>query len=239
VWGKIYPPTDWGCRCYVDAIPADEFDGDFEEQRTRVKEYFSTPEWKRSVAQGWGVNRADTAEVFSANQMYIKKFPTKAAKLVGGLHYNDYGLDSFGKMCAEATSEFNPYKGTAKEWFSANKQLEDFSGKRIDMPKDVFDTHTGGKYEKVRVPLLGSISDVLKNPDEVWMNDYKNEFKNLNYIKFYKGKVVNVICEPKDGGIQINTWFDIHPTPTIRENGKQSRKIDPRWRYRRGLLVKK
>ena len=37
------------------------------------------------------------------------------------------------------------------------------------------------------------IPDVLKNPDEVWINDYQKKFDNLNFIKFYEDKVINVV----------------------------------------------
>lgn len=56
-------------------------------------------------AQGWDSNRGETAEVFSKNQHYIRKFPDKAASLLGDLHYNDYGLESFGKKAAAATEK--------------------------------------------------------------------------------------------------------------------------------------
>lgn len=41
---------------------------------------------------GLGFKPGETAEVFSKNQHYIRKFPDKAASLLGDLHYNDYGL---------------------------------------------------------------------------------------------------------------------------------------------------
>ena len=62
-WSKIYPPNDWGCRCWVDAILAEEFDGSIAEERQKVQTFMTSAEWKRATAQGWGVNRAETAEV--------------------------------------------------------------------------------------------------------------------------------------------------------------------------------
>ena len=60
---------------------------------------------------GLGVNRAETAEIFTANQMYIRKFPDRAASLLGKLHCQHYGLPSFGKRLAAATREFVPFSG--------------------------------------------------------------------------------------------------------------------------------
>ena len=105
-WRKIFPPNDWNCRCRVEAIMADEFEGDFGEEQKKMQAFLKSPEWKRTTAQGWGVNRAETAEIFTANQMYIRKFPDRAASLLGKLHCQHYGLPSFGKRLAAATREF-------------------------------------------------------------------------------------------------------------------------------------
>ena len=64
---------------------------DINAMRAIVDEYLGTSEWKMNEAQGWDSNRGETAEVFSKNQHYIRKFPDKAASLLGDLHYNDYG----------------------------------------------------------------------------------------------------------------------------------------------------
>lgn len=235
LWRQIYPPNDWNCRCTVEPIMKDEHEGGFEEEYLKVAEFQKTSIWKKAVAQGWGVNRAESAEVFDANQMYIKKFPDKAKKLVGGLHYNDYGLDSFGKRLAAATAEFVPYEGKAADWLARNGKMKDFSGKTIDVSERMFKDHTTGSHA-ARVSLLNSVPDVLMHPDEVWLNNYQSKFNNLNYIKYYQGKCINVICGVDGSSIRVNTWFEIEQNP---RNKKLKRKDDPRWRYRRGLLIKK
>ena len=109
------------------------------------------------------------------------------------------------------------------------------------MTEKVFTRHTSGKYTKTRVPLLDCIPDVLAHPDEVWINDYvkPKDFRNMNFIKFYKEKVINVICDVTDAkNYRIATWFEIYPNAKIADKTKKSRRIDPRWRYRRGLLIK-
>lgn len=239
-WSSIYPPNDWGCRCWVDAIPADEFEGDLETERGRVEEFLKTSAWKRAVAQGWGVNRAETAEVFTANQMYIHKFPDRAASLVGKLYCQHYGLPSFGKRLAEAVESFREFTGDATAWFAQNARFTDFSGKTIELSAQTFKTHTTGKYAPTRVPLLGSIAEVLKTPDEVWLNDYDSKvFNCYNYLKFYQGKVLNVVCKIDNGKIGIRSWFEVAQQPATKSGKKISRDKDPRLKYRRGLLVKK
>lgn len=240
-WSKIYPPNDWGCRCWVDAIMAEEFDGNIAEERQKVKTFMTSAEWKRATAQGWGVNRAETAEVFTANQMYVRKFPDRAAALVGKLYCQHYGLPSFGKRLAAATESFRPFTGDAAAWFAQNSRFKDISGKTVELPAKTFSAHTTGKYAAKRVPLLGVIGEVLEAPDEIWLNNYDGQaFNYYNYVKFYQGKAINVVCSIENGKMfGIKTWFEIEQQPTTKSGKKISRDKDPRLKYRRGLLVKK
>lgn len=240
-WKKIFPPNDWRCRCRVVPRMGHEVKKeDVETSRQRVDEFFGTTTWKKAEAQGWGVNRALTGEVFTQNQFYIRRFQDKASKLLGRLYYNDWGLDSFAKRLAAATEQMPEYSGTAAEWYDAHKTLRDYKGREVVMDEEVFQMHTTGSYEKMRVPLLACIEDVLKNPDEVWLNDYVRRFRNLNFIKFYDGTVIDVICEVDENlEYRITTWFEIIQTPKKPEQGRLMRRSDPRWKYRRGLLIKK
>lgn len=242
-WDKIFPPNGWKCRCYIVPRMAHEVkDIDFKEMRKRCDDYYGTAEWKMAEAQHWDVNRGKTAEVFTRNQMYIQQFPGKASKQVGNLYYNDYGLDSFRKKLESAISDAPAFGGEAKQWFEAHTMIADYKGREVDMTEAVFKKHTTGKYSETRIPLLNCIPDVLANPDEVWINDYvkEGEFRNMNFIKFYHGKAINVVCEVKNSTVyKVSTWFEIEQSPRIKEVTKKSRRIDPRWRYRRGLLVKK
>ena len=113
------------------------------------------------------------------------------------------------------------------------------------MPEKVFKIHTVGKYtndSERRPQLLGCVEDVLSSPDEVWLNDYttENDFRNLCFIKFYKGRVINVVCEITDNlEYNITTWFEIRQNPKQKQRNYTERIKDTRWRYRRGLLIKK
>lgn len=242
-WNKIFPPNGWKCRCYVVPRMAQEVAGvNIKDMQARCDAYFSTKEWKQNKAQHWDINRGKTAEVFTRNQMYIQKFPDKASKLVGDLYYNDYGLESFGKKLSTADQVAPLFSGDVSQWYDDHRWIDDYKGRKVELGEKVFFRHTSGKYTKARVPLLDCIPDVLSNPDEIWINDYVKggEFRNMNFIKFYEGKAVNVVCDVTDGKTyRIATWFEITPNAKIAEKTKKSRRIDPRWRYRRGLLIKK
>jgi SPP1 gp7 family putative phage head morphogenesis protein len=244
-WNSIYPPNGWKCRCYVVPKMKHEVSGDFTEERQKADKYFTTPEWKQVQAQHWDINRAKQGMVFDANQMYIRKFPDNAAAMLDKIYHADYGLNSLGKCVASATTPLNEYKGEAQKWFEENKSFTDYNKRTVVMNNDIFKTHTTGKYEKTRVPLLNGIKEALATPDEVWLNDYIKGFSNVNYIKYYKGKAINVICEIADGKeYRVKTWFEIVQNPKKAkidtEKSKRERKLlDPRQKYRRGLLIKK
>ena len=91
------------------------------------------------------------------------------------------------------------------------------------------------------MPLLDVIAEVLRQPDEVWLNNYDGKaFDCLNYIRFYRDKAINVVCRIENGKtLAVRTWFEIAIRPTTRSGGKMAPEKDPRLKYRRGLLVKK
>lgn len=245
-WQKIYPPNGWRCRCVVSSLTRNQAKGvDIKEMQERVDAYLGTADWHKADAQGWGVNRALIGEVFTANQFYIRKFKDKAAKYLRGLYYNDYGLESFGKRLAQAEQILKEYEGDPAEWFEIHKTLKDYLGRQVVMPEKVFKRHIKGHYANEierRPQLLGCIEEVLSSPDEVWLNDYAKEddFRNLCFIKFYKEKVINVVCEITDDlEYNITTWFEIKQKPKQKQHNFTERKKDTRWRYRRGLLIKK
>lgn len=99
---------------------------------------------------------------------------------------------------------------------------------------------TGGNGAE-RVSLLGCIPDILKNPDEVWINNYRGtDFNSYNYIRFFRGKAINVVCSIREGKtFSIDAWFEIEQHPKTADGKRLGKDEDPRWKYRRGLLIKK
>ncbi len=177
-----------------------------------------------SKKSGWGVNRALRGEVFSENQFYIKSFAGKENKTLGELYHDDWDLPSFEKRLEQATQEMPVYEGSAVDWYRTHQVFRDYMGREVELPESVFKKHTENKYEKERVPLLNCIEEVLSNPDEIWLNDFQKEFRNLNMIRFYKGNVVNVVCEvTEDLRYEIKTWFRIFLNPKPQKQSEDPR----------------
>ena len=71
---------------------------DFEAQRVRVNEFFGTEEFDRAVSQGFGINRATTGEVYTANQQYITgKNLIATNKQLNSLSLEDFGVNPFSE----------------------------------------------------------------------------------------------------------------------------------------------
>lgn len=231
-WKKIFPPNGWNCRCYIVPRMAHEFDKSrLKEMRARADEYFKTPEFEKNRAQGWGVNRGETAEIFTANQHYITKQPGKAVKLLNDLNPADYGLRSYSQAKAVATNEAPVFKGDPATFYkslelSQNKAVvRDYNNRPLALEPENFHRHTTGKKAE-RAPLLDAAKETLKNPDEVWIKgDYLND---IVYIKYYTDKTIIVLGEIKHSKVaEVSTWFSLHEIKDVI--GK----------YRRGILVKK
>src|SRR5699024_2480934 len=102
---------------------------------------------------------------------------------------------------------FKPVKGKGYMGYT------DYLGRKMIMTKKVFDKHTTGKYlgkNELRHQLFPHIKDILKDPDEVWLNEYDSGEHTLQsrYVKFYKNKIMIVDCGMRKGiGTEIKTWY--------------------------------
>lgn len=229
LWNEIYPPNGWNCRCRVKPLLKNEFNGDFVEMRQRVDDFLKSDEWTRSVAGGWGINRAKQGLVYTENQFYVNTLTKSNERILNNLNHADYGLPTIEVCIKAATEEMPIYEGTAKEWYASHPTLTDYWKRLIKVPQVAFSTHTTPDYEdKGRVDLLDAIIDAVSSPSEVWINDYKKGNKtNINFIKFYKGKMINVVCRLNNLEYSIATWYEVFLSEKTRH------------KYRRGLLVKK
>jgi SPP1 gp7 family putative phage head morphogenesis protein len=233
IWKVLFPPNGWNCRCYiVPRMKHEVKDVDFAEMRQRVADYYQTEEFKKSDAQGWGVNRAVTGEVFSANQQYVTKFPGKASKSLEEIGAAQYNLPSYSNAKKVATEELPKYEGTAQEFFdkleiAENKPVvRDYNNRPIVVTAKGFKTHSTGK-RAYRVEYLNGMLETLKKPDEVWINNYQGDaFEDMINIKYYKDVTQIVVTKILNGKVTtLSTWFPLAEKKNVINN------------YRRGLLI--
>jgi SPP1 gp7 family putative phage head morphogenesis protein len=232
-WKKLFPPNAWNCRCYiVGRTKAEVANVDFDKMRKLADDYVSSADYERDAAQGWGVNRAEAGEVFTANQQYMRKFPDKAAKMLNKLSASDFGLASYSNAKKVATASVPQYEGTAKDFFDKQEKvngktvLRDYHNRPVELEPRNYKDHTSGKKE-ARIAYLDALTETVQTPDEVWMNiATKGGKDNMISIKYYKDKTIVVVSSIKNNRIyQINTWYDL---------AEKKETID---RVRRGLLV--
>jgi hypothetical protein len=246
-WKKIWPPNGWKCRCYVVPRMAHEVkDVDFDQMRERVDAYLKTEEWKQNEAQGFGVNRALIPEVFTEDQQYIRKFPDQASRLLKNVNYHTYGLKSYEQMRAGAPGKIPVYEGSANDYISSLKKEDgksfftDYLGRSIRFDEDLFlKSHSAAKYAS-RSVYFKSISEALKTPDEVWINNgdsAKKTFDQFVFLKYYQDQVLAVIGEIGEGTVyRVKTWFPVSETA---KSGIRAKRMAHKYKYRWGLLIKK
>lgn len=222
-WRKLFPPNGWKCRCYVVGVMAHEVKGvDFEQMRAKADRYLASEEYAKSKAMGWGVNRADIGEVFTADQFYVNKFPGKAAKHLEELKPSDYGLKSYSQAKRAATDVMPLHEGSIDDFFKTGA-LTDYHNRSILLDHANFDRADQGEGA-YRLEQLEALRDTLKNPDEVWIGG--ELFDQFVTLKYYTNETFAVISVIRNGKIyQVKTWL------TILERNNL---IDL---YRRGLLI--
>ena len=229
LWNEIYPPNGWNCRCYVVPRMASEEEGfDEEAQHNRASEYMKTRDWKNAVAQHWNINRADRAQVFDADQMYIRKFPDNAASYMDKVKPDKWGLsNSMKQLQKDSGIEINTYTGTAKEYWEAHKTVidgkeylvvEDYLGRKWRMDRKTYDIHSTDiwKNRAERVEFLNEIASIAMDPDEVWLGRdamrKKKGTRNLDtyfFVRHYTKKSLALRLYLKDDIFEFRSWFEV------------------------------
>ena len=82
-WQQIFPPNGWNCRCRVLARMEGEVDlTKIEADRAKVDALLESPEWQKTQAQGWAINRGDEGLVFEENQQYVQRLPPSILEIL-------------------------------------------------------------------------------------------------------------------------------------------------------------
>lgn len=228
-WDKIFPPNGWKCRCHVAPMMKHEASVEMvEKSRKRVDAYFKTYDWKMAEQQGWGINRGKRGEVFSSNQMYIRKFPGMAAKYMNRIKPSDWGLEnSLKKLTGTGRPEVVPYTGSAEAWWKSRTVtvdgeemliVKDRLGRSWYMKRSDYDIHTTNvkKSRDFRTKYLSCIDEILSDPDEVWLtNEFKDEgnpesrLNNWISIRFYDGKALACVCKLEKDRMAFKSWYEL------------------------------
>lgn len=229
LWDKIYPPNGWRCRCRVKPMMKHEAkDVDPSKERAKVEEFFKTEEWKRSEAMGWGVNRAKIGEVFTANQHYIRKFPTKAASYLDKLTAEKWNLEALSKIVAAVKEDLPVFTRSAadvvkEEAVEGTIKLSLFNSRTAEISSKEF-ARIASRSERTK--LWKAAKETLRDPDEVWLNDDGSKaFDNFSALKFYKGRAMAVNYRVEKGRLVIQSWDELAAAKASRD------------KKRRGLLV--
>ena len=229
-WDKIYPPNGWKCRCRVVPLMKHEGNNDLLKRSQDITDdYMQSDEWKKIKATHFDSNVGKRQHIFDNNQMYVRKFPTKAAKLMEKVTPDDWGLKhSYKQLIRDAKQKVTRYEGKASDWWNLHKKvveneevlpIEDFNNRIWYMDRKSFDEHTTDTKKKraFRTKYLDVINEVMKYPDEVWIGqdekDKQGSDQLLNrwfYIKYYDGIAIVCVCKIQDGKLNFKSWYELH-----------------------------
>lgn len=235
-WKYILPPNDWNCRCWiVPRTKAEVTDEELKASEEKVKLYLDSPEFKKAAKGGWGINRVDKGQVFTENQHYTTDY-LDVTKLMNNLGYKDWGLKpldqnfnskqfspKFGEDQIEDAIE--DFTGKLKKVTSKKFGITDYNNRIITIDKATLKSHTNTRYQKYRTRhlYLSEVENILTVPDEVWLQNYRNQkYQSFIYLKYYNDQAIVVVCTLTDSlELKIETWHKLDDT-----------------RLRRGLLIK-
>lgn len=227
LWKYIMPPNDWNCRCYiVPRTKAEVTKEQIKASEAKVKAYINSEAFKKAAKGGWGINRASKGMVFTENQHYTTDY-LDAVKKLNQLNHADYRLTDLKTIIQQQKGEELVLKYAADqrdeavnaffedlEKASAKRYLlNDVAGRQVSIMKATITSHTTDRIEKYadRHIYLDAVPDVLKTPDEIWLNSYgRDKMNNYIYIKYYKDTVLAVVARLRDDlTLEIETWHPI------------------------------
>lgn len=212
-WAKIFPPNGWNCRCYIVARTRAEAQGiNFQSMQERADTYFGSEDFERAVKSGFGINRAVTGEVFTANQQYITgRNLTQSTKLINELEPKDYGLRPSAELIQNATRKLPTPSGGAGgvsdtvEQFVADLDtlngksvIRDYNQRALNFPLDA----------SKGIQLLEAVRDTLSNPSELWAKVTKGGYQ-LTYLTYYEGEAFQVIAEMAGLELNLVSWSKV------------------------------
>lgn len=225
-WNEIFPPNGWNCRCRVVPRTKNEGPASAREQKKKLREYQKTAEWKKAKAQGFGINKALSGEVFTENQFYIKKFPQMAAKYLDGINFKTFNLLTQDKYRANIKEALPAFSGKPDEWIKDNSNLKDYRNRTITLDSKLF---VSLNKQAGKTAMLVALKETLAAPNETWLTaNNKKEFNRIVMLRYYSNSTMVVIAEAVNGKYQVTDWLSLDD-----KAGKGAED------YRKGLLIHK
>lgn len=224
-WNKYYPPNGWHCRC--DAIQKDEgiVLTDAKVAGLAGKEGVTDKLFENNIGK--------TAIVFKEDHPYFKRISkTTFTELKAEENYGLKPLDKllnnaklpslkekFGNK-SEAQTYLNDLKNEAGEILIPN-----YLGQTILVDKEAV-SHIMNKNDGQHWETLNNLTDVLKNPNEVYLQKSVNGgYENWIYVKYYNNNALFTITEVKQGKLTVTSHYQWDGT------------YDTERRHRAGLLI--
>jgi SPP1 gp7 family putative phage head morphogenesis protein len=223
IWNKMYPPLSWNCRCTV--IPG---------EGSQYK-----PE--REIADGKEVTRMVKGTIFDTNVgktklIFEEKHPyfrnTKGE--IEELNYRNYGLKSLEKTLQsdflKPENRLNEIADYEAFWNSITNHTQgavfnDPLGQTVLFPdydlrpdknkgkqKNFFKQHlTTRKHDPDRWKIASNLVDVIKKPDEIWVERQRGGYfagnVSTQYIKYYDKKAIMILSDKNEA----KTMFTLEP----------------------------
>lgn len=232
---RLNPPNGWKCRCeFVQYIsngkPKELMRG--KQAFELLGEDIETIKDRKGNEQFY-INRGDTGQVFTKNQMYIKDF--NFGSKINNLNYKDYNLKDFDKIkdsrknllldktiTDKNVKELFKKDGTIKrgDKMVDVMQFQDYLNRNMTLNENIFKNHTKGHYlndSELRHQLFPHIKEVLANPDEVYFTEFKKKKFQTRHIKFYKDKILCVDSTINNNNIEISTWYSSKKGNNVRK----------------------
>lgn len=207
----IWTPNGFGCRCELL-----QYLGDPKGKVISGSEAEKLLNWSDKEKKMFGVNRADTGEVFTQDQQYIKN--NGFAADIKSMTYDKYGLkksddERKGKPALKIDKTiidknvaelFDPVEGTSYMGF------KDHLNRSLILNKKVFDSHTtGANLKQGKHQLFPYVDKVLSDPDEVYFTEWKDKKFQINYVKHYKNMSLVVNGNLGKNNMEITTWYEL------------------------------
>lgn len=214
--GTFTPPNGWGCRC--DIVPRTSLSGKELLDEDGAIEAIGEDVYAEMKKQGFAVNRAEQAQIFSHKQLYTQNFDAQE------LSFADFGLAAY-KYLAKDAPKANIVKRTADEaktWFEARigqnelnsteqVRLLDYQKRPVLLGlKTVLENDTD---------LLQMLEDAVSKPDEVYMYREGKTYYT-RHIKYYSAAPLVVDVESslaRKSSVVTAYYFDQKPDKNSRK----------------------